>query len=84
MIRVPLPSFTEETRQELVKVVKKHAEDAKIALRHIRREFLDELDEALTEDEKERNEKEIQELVDEYNKAIDDEFDQKEQELLKV
>lgn len=85
LIRVPLPPLSEERREELVKVVKKVIEEAKVAIRHIRRDFLDSSEEdKLSEDDKERGKKEIQKLVDEFNEAIEDEFDKKEKELLTI
>ncbi|MDD3647834.1 MAG: ribosome recycling factor [Candidatus Dojkabacteria bacterium] len=83
LVRVPLPPLTEERRVELTKVVKKLLEEVKISIRNIRREFIDSLEEE-NEDEKERGEKEIQKLVDEYNELVDKEYTKKEQELMTV
>jgi len=85
IIRVPLPALTEERREELVKIVKDLVEDAKISIKRVRREFLDSLLESKnSEDELERGKKEIQKLVDEFNKAFDEEFERKQKELLTI
>jgi len=85
LIKVALPPMTEERRGELVKVIKKITEETKIAIRHIRRNILDQVEEeGLSEDEQERQKKEIQKIVDESNKNIDEEFNKKENELLTV
>jgi len=85
LIRVPLPPLTEERREELVKVVKKIAEEAKISIRRARRDFLDGLKaKNATEDDLERGEKEVQRLVDEFNEKIENEATEKEKELLTV
>lgn len=85
VVRVPLPPLTEERRKELTQVAKDYAEEAKIAVRNIRREFLDSLEEeGNSEDEIERGEKEIQKLVDDYNGKIEQEFENKKKELLTI
>jgi ribosome recycling factor len=85
VVKVPLPPLTEERRKELVKVIGKLTEETKIAIRNIRHDILDELKETgLSEDELGRQEKEVQKVVDEFNKKIEDEFNKKENELLKV
>lgn len=84
-IRVPLPPLTEERRKELVKVVKNLAEEAKLSVRMIRRDYLDALEKSgLSEDDVERGEKQIQELVDKTNKAIEDLFKEKKEQLMKI
>jgi ribosome recycling factor len=85
IIRVPLPPLTEERRLELIKIIKKKVEDARIAIRRIRREFLDTVDkEELSEDIKDRMEKDLQQIVDDANSAIDHEFKRKQEELLAI
>lgn len=85
LVRVPLPPLTEERREELVKVVKKLAEDAKVSIRHIRRDFIDSLEkESKSEDDLNRGKKQIQSLVDEANKMIEEEFEKKEEELMTI
>ncbi|MBU0975341.1 MAG: ribosome recycling factor [Patescibacteria group bacterium] len=85
LIRVPLPPLTEERREELTKIVKKLLEEVKISIRNIRREYIDSLEVGnFSEDEKERGEKDIQKLVDQYNSLVEEEFTRKEQELMTV
>lgn len=85
IIRVPIPPLTEERRAELVKVVKKLAEEVKVSVRHLRRDFLDSLEEASTsEDDLERGKKQIQSSIDEMNKFIDEEIEKKEKELMTI
>ena len=84
-IRIVIPELTEERRRELAKQVKSIAEDAKVSIRNIRREGLEAVEKAeLPEDEEKGMEKEIQDLVNEYNKKIEDTLKEKEQELLTV
>jgi len=89
LIRVPMPSLTEDRRKELIKVIKAEAEDAKVAVRNIRRDanvdfknaFKDKL---ITEDEEKRGQDEIQKLTDKYIADIDKLMLDKEKELLTV
>jgi ribosome recycling factor len=84
-IRIVIPELTEERRKELVKQVKTIAEDAKVSIRNIRRDGLEDVKKAeLPEDESKGMEKDIQDLVNEYNKKIENELKEKEQELLTV
>lgn len=84
-IRIVIPELTEERRKELAKQVKAIAEDAKISIRNARREGLEDVKKAeLPEDEESTMEKEIQDLVNDYNKKIEDTLKEKEQELLTV
>ena len=84
-IRIVIPELTEERRKELAKQVKAIAEDAKVSIRNIRREGLEDVEKAeLPEDEEKGMEKDIQDLVNEYNKKIEDALKEKEQELLTV
>jgi ribosome recycling factor len=84
-IKVPLPPLSQERREELIKVIKKIAEDAKIAIRSIRHEILEDLrKEDISEDDIERGEKEIQRLVDEFNELIEEEYMKKEKEILTI
>jgi len=85
IIRVPLPSLSEERREELVKMVKQLVEEAKVATRRIRREYIDSLEaDGVSEDEMTRGKKEIQKLIDEFNNAIEEIFDNKQKELLTI
>jgi ribosome recycling factor len=86
-IRLPLPDLTEERRRELAKLTGKYAENAKIAIRNVRRDGMDALkaDEnkkEISEDERKRAEAEVQKLTDEQIKAADDVAAHKEKEIL--
>lgn len=84
-IRIVIPELTEERRRELVKQVKALAEDAKVSIRTIRHDGLEEVKRAeLPEDEEKGMEKDIQDLVNEYNKKVENLLKEKEQELLTV
>lgn len=89
VIRLKVPELTEDRRKDLVKGVKKTCEDARIAVRQVRREANEELkaalkDKAISEDEQKRVGDEIQKATDEYIKKIDDVATEKEKELLTV
>ncbi len=89
IIRINLPDLTKERREELVKVVRKMAEDGRVAVRHVRREALDTLKAEkkksdITEDDLTGGEKEVQKLTDTYVKKIDDHLSSKEEEILTV
>ena len=84
-IRIVIPELTEERRKELVKQVKAIAEDAKVSVRNIRHDGIEEIEKLeLPEDEEKGMEKDIQDLVNEYNKKIESHLKEKEQELLTV
>lgn len=89
LIRLVIPQLTEERRKELAKLVGKDSENAKIAVRNIRRDAMDALkkaekDSEITEDELHANEKKVQELTDDSVKNIDIIAENKEKELLDV
>jgi ribosome recycling factor len=89
LIRVPIPPLNEERRKEYVKLVKKHGEDGKIAVRNIRREAIEELkkaekDEHVSEDDRKHAESEVQKLTDKHIKEIDHLLEQKEKEIMEV
>ncbi|MDU5337035.1 ribosome recycling factor [Enterococcus sp.] len=89
VIRLVIPQLTEERRKELAKEVKKESEGAKVAVRNIRRDAMDEYKKQqkngdLTEDDLRDMEKEIQALTDDNIKAIDSIVAEKEKELLEV
>lgn len=89
VIRLVIPQLTEERRKELAKEVKKEAEGAKIAVRNIRRDAMDDYKKQqkngdLTEDDLRDVEKDIQTLTDDNIKAIDQIISEKEKELLDV
>ena len=84
-IRIVIPELTEERRRELAKQVKALAEDAKVTVRNIRREGLEEVKkQELPEDQAKAQENDIQDMVNEYNKKIEAKLKEKEQELLTV
>ncbi len=85
VIRINVPALTEERRMEYVKQAKKYAEEAKVALRNIRRSANDEVEKAgLTEDEEKRGKEKVQKLTDQYVKKIDELTKIKEKDLLTV
>ena len=84
-IRIVIPALTEERRKELSKQVKALAEDAKISVRNNRHEALSMIDkEDLSEDEKKSLEKQIQDLVNKYNKKIEELLKEKQNELMTI
>ena len=84
-IRIVVPALTEERRKELVKQVKALAEEAKVAIRNIRRDANEKIEkEDLAEDEEKALKNDIQDLVNEYNKDIDRLMKEKEQELMTI
>lgn len=85
VIRVNVPPLTEETRKNYVKQAKKYAEEAKVALRNIRRTANDDvLDAGLTEDEEKQGKEKVQKLTDKYVKLVDQLTKEKEEDLMKV
>jgi len=84
-IRIAIPQLTEERREELVKQVKKIAEEEKVVIRNIRKDSMDDIKEnAENEDEQRRLEKVLQDEVNNYNKKIEEELKKKEEELRTV
>jgi ribosome recycling factor len=84
-IRIVIPELTEERRRELAKQVKAMAEDAKVVVRNLRREGIEDVEKLeLPEDQEKGMEKDIQDMVNEYNKKIEALTKEKEQELLTV
>ena len=89
VIRLVFPQLTEERRKDLTKQVRKYAEDAKVAVRNIRRDAVDYVKKAqkkgeLTEDDQKKAEKDIQDLTDKRCKELDDLSAKKEKELMAV
>lgn len=89
LIRVPTPPLTEERRKEIVKMVKGEAEDAKIAVRNIRRDANEALkklvkDKACSEDDERRAQDEVQKLTDKFVVEIDKLISEKEKEIMTV
>ena len=88
-IRLAFPQLTEERRKDLTKQVRKYAEDAKVAVRNIRRDAVDYVKKAqkkgeLTEDDQKKAEKDIQDLTDKHVKKIDEMCAKKEKELMEI
>lgn len=84
-IRLIIPPLTEERRKDLTKQVKLLAEDGKIAVRNIRRDFITKLkNEDLPEDVEKREIEKLQKIIDDYNKKIDDLLLAKEKDLMSV
>lgn len=89
MIRVVLPSLTEESRKELVKVVNSKTEEARIRVRNTREEAMKNYEKQedageISEDERFQKKEILQKLVDEYNEKIEESRKEKEQEVMKV
>lgn len=84
-IRIVIPALTEERRKELAKQVKSISEDAKVSIRNNRHEALSSIDkEEISEDEKKSLEKQVQDLVNEYNKKVEEKLKEKEKELMTI
>ncbi len=86
-IRIVLPELSTERRQEFAKIVKKMAEDGRVAIRHVRRDAMEQLKKdktGVTEDQIEAAEKEIQKLTDQYSAKIDAHVAHKEKEIMTV
>jgi len=88
LVRINIPALTEERRKDLSKVVRKYAEEARIAVRNVRRDAIDELKKLkgkeISEDEHKRQEDSFQKLTDKSVKEIDDMTKQKEAEVMEV
>lgn len=89
LIRLPVPALTEERRRDMVKVIKRMAEDAKISVRNARRDANETLkmlekEKEITEDDLKRSEKEVQQLTDEFVSTIEEVVQNKEQEVMEV
>ena len=89
VIRIPMPPLTEERRREMTKIVRHEAENARVAVRNIRRDANDDLRAAekggaISQDEEKRMETEVQKLTDEAIKRVDEALKTKEQEIMHV
>ena len=89
VIRLVFPQLTEERRKELTKQVKKYAEEAKVAMRNIRRDGMDYVkklkkNSEITEDEQKKAEKDLQDLLDKFTKRADEALAAKEKELMAI
>ncbi len=88
-IRVPIPPLNEERRKELVKLVKKFGEEAKVAIRNVRRDANDHLkkeekNKEISEDDLKRFEEEVQKITDGHTERIDEMIEHKEKEIMEV
>lgn len=89
MIRVPMPALTEERRRDLIKVVKTEGENAKVAVRNVRRDANEQLkrllkDKAISEDDERRAQEDIQKLTDKFIAEVDKALVAKEADLMAV
>lgn len=89
VIRLAFPQLTEERRKELTKQVKKYAEEAKVAMRNIRRDGMDYVKalkkkSEITEDEQKKAEKDLQDMLDKHIKKVDEALAAKEKELMAI
>ncbi len=89
MIRVPMPMLTEERRRDLIKVVKSEGENAKVAVRNIRRDAIEQLkkllkDKQVGEDDERRAQEDVQKLTDRFVAEIDKALQAKETDLMAV
>jgi len=89
LIRVPMPMLTEERRKELIKVVKHEGENAKVAVRNLRRDAITHLKDALkkhelSEDDERRAQDDIQKLTDKYVAEVDKMLVEKEKDLMAI
>jgi ribosome recycling factor len=89
VVRLPIPALTEERRKDLVKVVRRVAEDGKVATRNVRRDVMQHLKELVVngevgDDEERRAEQQVQKITDEHTKSIDDLLKAKEAEIMEV
>ena len=89
IIRLSVPELTEERRKEYVKIVRKEAEEGKVAIRNIRKDVNNKLrksekDSEITEDDLKSGEDSVQKLTDKFTKLVDEALDKKEKELTTV
>lgn len=88
-LKIPIPALTEERRKDFVKIVKKFGEDAKVAIRNVRRDVNDRLkkeqkEKKMSEDDLKFAEDEVQKLTDNHIKLVDDILKHKEVEIMEV
>ncbi len=89
IIRIAIPTLTEERRKDLVKIAKKYTEEGKIAIRNVRRDMNDALKKLekgkeISEDEKKKGETDVQKATDTFVKKCDETFAEKEKEILEI
>jgi ribosome recycling factor len=89
VIRVPIPELNQERRMELAKIAGKYAEQARVAIRNVRRDGMETLkkwekDGEITEDEHQKSSGEVQLLTDQHIKKVDEAFQEKEREIKSI
>ncbi|PLY10644.1 MAG: ribosome recycling factor [Desulfuromonas sp.] len=89
LIRIAIPALTEERRKEMVKVIRRMGEDAKVAVRNARRDANDNLkmlekEKEITEDDLKRGEKQVQDVTDSYVEKVDEVVAHKEKEVMEI
>lgn len=89
IIKIVIPPLTEERRKQLVKVVRKRAEEARVAIRNIRRDIIEEIKKAekekkFSEDDSRRLQEEIQKITNSFIEKVDQALEQKEKEIMEV
>lgn len=89
VVRIPIPALTEERRKDIVKKLKKLMEDAKVSIRHVRRDANDsvkkaEKDKSISEDESKKLQQDVQKFTDDFIKKVDSIAEAKEAEIMKV
>ncbi len=89
LIRLPVPALTEDRRKEMVKIIKRMAEDAKISVRNARRDANETLkmlekEKEITEDDLKRSEKDVQQVTDEFVATVDSVVQNKEAEVMEI
>ncbi len=89
LIRIPIPPLTEERRRDLVKMAGKYVEEAKVAIRNIRRHAMEQIKKEqkageIPEDDAHKMSDDVQKATDKYSKAIDDAFKAKETDIMEV
>lgn len=89
VVRVPIPQLNEERRKEIVKQLKKMGEEAKVSIRHTRRDINEEVkkiekDKAITEDESKKLQDDVQKMTDSFIKVLDEKMAKKEKEVMTV
>lgn len=89
IIRVPLPPLTEERRKDMIRLVRQEGENAKVAIRNIRRDAISDFksllkEKEITEDEERKAEDDMQKLTDKYIAKVDEALDVKEKDLMEI
>lgn len=89
IIRIPLPPLTEERRKDMIKVVRKEGENAKVAIRNIRRDVLGDSklllkEKEITEDDDRQTQDEVQKITDKYIAMVDKVLEEKEKDLMEI